>query len=95
MRLICKILGNVNHLPNRQEIFYAFTALVAANTVSGVIYRAEKNNWDFSFIGKSYFSFELFNWNKYGIFAVIEIILFLALISTIAFLPGLMRNCIS
>lgn len=95
MTLICDLLGSVDHLTSKQEIFYAFIALAMANTVAGVICRAEKNKWDFSFIGKSYFSFELFNCNKYCIFAIIQIILFLALIPTIAFLPVLMRNCIS
>lgn len=95
MTLICGLLGSVGYLTNGQEIFYAFIALGLANTVSGVIYRAEKNKWDLSFMGKPYFSFELFNWNKYGIFAVIQIILFLALIPTIAFLPALIRTCTS
>jgi hypothetical protein len=94
MTLVCGLLGSVGYLTNKQEIFYALIALVMANTLTAVIYRAEKNKWDFSFIGKSYFTFELFNWSKYGIFAVIQIILFLALALTIAFLPSLIRNCV-
>ena len=58
MTLVCDLSGSVGHLTNKQEIFYAFIALAMANTVTGVIYRAEKNKWDFSFTQRTGNSFE-------------------------------------
>ena len=92
---ICDLLENLNLLMTGPEPFYAFIAFAVANTVAGVAYRAKKNNGDLSFLGKSYFTFELLNWNKYGIFALIYYILFFALILTILFLATMKRYCIN
>jgi hypothetical protein len=93
MKLICDLLAGVDRHTSSKELAYALAAIALLISISGVIYRAKKENWNFSFMGKSYFEFEFFNWNKYGIFAVLKIVLFLALILTILLLPALNRYC--
>ena len=93
MEQVCRLLESVDRLTTGPELFYAFIAFAMANTAVAVTYRAKKNNGDFSFMWKSYFTFELLNWNKYGIFAVIHIILFSGLILTILLLPIVNRHC--
>jgi hypothetical protein len=75
-------------------LFSALIAFALANTFAGVTYRAKKNNRDLSFIGKPYFTFELLSWNKYGLFAFVQIALLLVVIVTITFLPAVNRYCI-
>lgn len=91
---ICDFLAMVDRHTTSTELFSALIAITLANTFAGVTYRAKKNNGDLSFIGKPYFTFELLNWNKYGVFAFIQIAVLLAVVVTIAFLPALNRYCI-
>jgi hypothetical protein len=72
----------------------ATVAGLIALTVAAVFHRASKNDWDFSFMGKSYFDFELLNWNKYGIYSVISISLLLLLAFIVLFFPPIYRSCI-
>ena len=75
------------------NLMAAVVAGLITLTIAAVFHRAAKNNWDFSFTGRSYFTFELLNWNKYGIYSLIFISLLLLLAFIILFFPPIFRSC--
>ena len=77
------------------NLLAAIGAGLIALTIAAIFHRASKNDWDFSFVGKSYFDFELLNWKKYGFYSVISISLLLLLAFAILFFPPIYRSCIS
>ena len=91
---ICDFLAMIDRHTTGAGLLSALIAFTLVNTFAGVTYRAKKNNGDLSFIGKSYFTFELLNWNKYGLFAFIQIALLIAVVVTITFLPTVNRYCL-
>jgi hypothetical protein len=75
------------------NLMSATVAGLIALIVAAVFHRASRNNWDYSFMGRSYFTFELLNWNKYGFYSVIFIALLILLAFFIMFFPPILRAC--
>ena len=64
------------------------------NVVAGDLYRAYKENWNFSFLTKSYANWEFLNVRKNGVFAIVQLAIFFAIICYIFLLPTVRRYCV-
>jgi hypothetical protein len=88
---ICSFIENYW---NGVLIFRGFIVLAMVIMILAVLFRAKNEAWNFGFLFNSYFTPELFNWRKYGIFSILLILCFLALIAVILFSPTILRTCL-
>ena len=74
-------------------LFRGLIVFVSVVTILAIGFRANNENWDISFIWKTYFVPELFNWRKYGVFSFLLLAAFGLLIAAIFITPTIMRVC--
>jgi hypothetical protein len=74
-------------------LFRAILTLTVSVSVLAVAFRASSNNWDFSFLWKSFSTFELLSWRKYGFFSATLIFLLAVSVVVFLFFPSIHRYC--